>query len=377
MARIFRNQIVRFMVFTSFYLTLAGTFSGALLAAQDLSASPIDPKAALSPLVFDVSYFKSVNPAFAHLTDAQATSQWLNHGAAEGLRAHPLFWSKQYLAFYADLQAAFGTTNYPAAIEHYVSTGHSEGREGVLALTPNVFDLSYYKSTNPEVQSLSTVDAETFWIEHGIAMNQHAHPRFFAPDYLFLNHDKELLFGPAGVLAAIDDFALTGSNPAPSGAPRIGIFSLAPWVFDPVYYMSRHAGLKSLDQATAAWLSVGITKGDKGSNLFSAVEYLAQYPDLQNVFDAQGYLGLLRHYVQFGRSEGRRGLFALDQSYLSKIPTSAGLTTKPGDTVEKFTSVTGKEVTVTIQAPVPNDRVYNAQKSIFRIRIFRLQLPRQ
>ena len=363
MVRIFRNQIVRFIALTSFYLALAGAFSGVLSAAQDLSASPVDPKAALSPLVFDVSYFKSVNPAFAHLTDAQATSQWLNHGAADGLRAHPLFWSKQYLAFYADLRAAFGATNYPAAIEHYVSTGHSEGREGVLALTPNVFDLSYYKSTNPDVQSLSTVDAETFWIEHGIAMNQHAHPRFFAPDYLFLNHDKELLFGPAGVLAAIDDFALTGSNPAPSGAPRIGIFSLAPWVFDPVYYMSRHAGLKSLDQATAAWLSVGIAKGDKGSNLFSAVEYLAQYPDLQNVFDAQGNLGLLRHYVQFGRREGRRGLFAIDQSYLSKIPTSAGLTTKPGDTAEKFTSVTGKEVTVTIQAPAPNDKVYRAKIS--------------
>ena len=93
LVRIFRNQIVRFIVFTSFYLTLAGagSFTGALLAAQDLSASPVDPKAALSPLVFDVSYFKSVNPAFAHLTDAQATSQWLNHGVAEGLRAHPLF----------------------------------------------------------------------------------------------------------------------------------------------------------------------------------------------------------------------------------------------------------------------------------------------
>src|SRR5580692_6239781 len=104
--RVFRNQIVRFIVFTSFYLALAGAFSGALLAAQDLSAPPVDPKAALSPLVFDVSYFKSVNPAFAHLTDAQATSQWLNHGAAEGLRGHPLFWSKQYLAFYADLRAA-------------------------------------------------------------------------------------------------------------------------------------------------------------------------------------------------------------------------------------------------------------------------------
>ena len=162
MASIFRNQIVRFIAVTSFYLALTGTLCG-YSTAQALSASQVNPKAASSPLVFDVSYFKSVNPGFAHLTDAAATSLWLNHGAPEGLRAHPLFWSKQYLAFYADLRAAFGATNYPAAIEHYVFNGHSEGREGVLALTPNVFDLSYYKSMNPDVQSLSSVDAETFW----------------------------------------------------------------------------------------------------------------------------------------------------------------------------------------------------------------------
>src|SRR5580692_12787410 len=79
----------------------------------------------------------------------------------------PAFLEQAIFGFLCGPAGGFGATNYPAAIEHYVSTGHSEGREGVLALTPNVFDLSFYTSTNPDVQSLSTVDAETFWIEHG------------------------------------------------------------------------------------------------------------------------------------------------------------------------------------------------------------------
>jgi hypothetical protein len=354
-------RISRFIVFMSFGAVLMSTFGARPLAAQPSPVSAVDSKAALSPLVFDVSYYKLVNPGLAHLTDSEARNQWLAHGAAEGLRAHPLFWSMQYLGYYPDLQAAFGAKNYPAAIEHYVLNGHSEGRAGVLALTTPVFDLAFYKANNPLVTKLPTADAETFWIEHGIALNQHAHPQFYAPDYLFLNHDKELLFGATGVLDAINDFALTGQNPAPSGAPRIGIFSLAPWVFDPNYYLARHPQLKSTDAATTFWLKTGLPRGDKGSNVFSPTEYLKQYPDLQKIFETDGYVGVLRHYVEFGRAQGRRGLFAIDQSYLAHIPTSAGLQTKSGDTVERFNSVTGKEITVTIQAPVSNSKVYRAE----------------
>jgi hypothetical protein len=70
----------------------------------------------------------------------------------------------------------------------------------------------------------------------------------------------------------MNDFALTGQNPAPSGAPRIGIFSLAPWVFDPNYYLARHLELKFTDAATTHWLQIGLPQGDKGSNVFSPVE---------------------------------------------------------------------------------------------------------
>jgi hypothetical protein len=193
----FRNQTIRFIALASICFQLTGTFSSVLLAGQASSVSTVDPKAAFSPLVFDVSYYKLVNPDLAQLTDAEARTNWLDHGVVEGRRAHPLFWTQQYLAFYPDLQAAFGATNFPAALKHYVFNGHREGRAGVLALTPNVFDVKFYKDVNKELASLSDTEAEMNWIEHGIAENLHAHPRFYALDYLFLNSTRLCCWAPA------------------------------------------------------------------------------------------------------------------------------------------------------------------------------------
>jgi hypothetical protein len=337
---------------------------GSLAPPVAPKAAAVDPTAAVSPLVFDVSYYKQVNPDLAGLSDADAQAHWINQGVDEGRRAHPLFWTQQYLAYYPDLQAAFGAQNYAAALEHYVSTGHTEGRSGVLALASTVFDVTYYKQANPDLASLSDTDAETHWIEHGISENRHGHPRFYALDYLFLNYDKALLYGTAGGVDSINDYALKGANDhvfTYSSDGRIGLDALMPLVFDPAYYMKQHPELnfQSTDEATSFWLQTGLSRGDKGSNVFSAAEYLALYPDLAQAFGATGYSDALEHYVRIGRSEGRSGLFAIDQSYLSFIPTSAGLTTTPADRVETFTSVTGQDITVTILAPAPaSDTIY-------------------
>ncbi|HKV41955.1 MAG TPA: right-handed parallel beta-helix repeat-containing protein [Blastocatellia bacterium] len=357
MQKRFSQKIITFSAIILASAALA-VFSASSAASQHPRAAALDEVAALDPLVFDVSYYKLVNPDLSGLTDSDAQSHWLNQGVAEGRRAHPLFWTQQYLAYYPDLQAAFGPQNYAAALEHYVSTGHTEGRAGVLALAPTVFDVQYYKQVNPDLAAMPDTDAETHWIEHGISENRHAHPRFYAPDYLFLNYDKALQFGTSGGVDSVDDYALNGANDHQyvfSSSGRIGLDALMPLVFDPAYYMARHPELnfQSADDATTYWLRTGLDNGDKGSSVFSAREYLEQYPDLAQAFGPTAYRDALEHYVRTGRSEGRSGLFAIDQSYLSQIPASAGLTTTPADRVETFTSVTGQTITVTIQAPAP------------------------
>ena len=322
------------------------TFIWLLLArAIALAQTTVDPKEALSPLVFQVSYYKQVNLDLAGLSDAAAQANWLATGVTQGRRAHPLFWSKQYVAYYPDLRMAYGS-DYYELLQHYVDHGHAEGRTGVLALASEAFDIAYYKATNKAQTSLSDADAETYWVLTGIAAGQQAHPRFLASDYLFLNYDKVLAFGANGLAAAVDDYPLNG---APLN--KLALVAFAPQVFDPIYYSAHHPEAQN-DPATF-WLSTGIARGDKASTLFSTVEYLGQYADLVTAYGAKGYSAALRHYVLNGRSEGRSGLYSIDQNYLSLVPTSAGLTTRPGDRLDQFTSVTGKTVTVTIQAPNP------------------------
>jgi len=352
------NRFCRPIIVIVTLLLFGFVLSGACAPAPTVNrkaATSIDPGTAFSPLVFDLSYYKLVNPDLSGLSDADLQAHWLNHGIAEGRRAHPLFWTQQYLALYPDLQAKYGAQNYPAALVDYVTSGHDAGLAGVLALAPTVFNVAYYKQVNPDLAILSDTDAETHWIENGISETRHGHPRFFAPDYLFLNYDKAIQLGADNNAAAVDDYALNGANQG-----RIGLDALMPLVFDPAYYMNRHPELnfQSTDDAITYWLQTGLAKGDKGSNVFSASEYLGLYPDLLQAFGATGYADALEHYVRHGRHEGRSGLFAIDQSYLSFIPTSDGGPTTPADRVETFTSVTGQTITVTVRAPVPNDTTF-------------------
>jgi len=88
---------------------------------------------ALRSEVFSASWYLQNYPdlqaAFGLNTQA-ATEHWLNNGIREGRQASPSFSSKNYLARYSDLTAAFGPTNDQAAIMHYLFSGIPEGRNG-------------------------------------------------------------------------------------------------------------------------------------------------------------------------------------------------------------------------------------------------------
>jgi hypothetical protein len=69
--------------------------------------------------VFDVAYYLSIYPdlqaAFGPTNYAAALNHWVTYGLYEGRRSSPSFDVAYYLASYPDLQAAFGATNYPMA----------------------------------------------------------------------------------------------------------------------------------------------------------------------------------------------------------------------------------------------------------------------
>jgi hypothetical protein len=133
-----------------------------------------------------------------------------------------------------------------------------------------------------------------------------------------------LRFGGGRALTVIVLWGLMVARAQGPIDPTIGLSNL---VFDVSYYKKANPDLANLSDADAQtnWLNSG----------------------------AANYGAAVDHYLRSGRREGRKGLFAIDQSYLSHVPTSAGLTTKPADRVETFTSVTGQTITVVIQAPAP------------------------
>ena len=85
---------------------------------------------ALDPDVFNWRDYVSMNQLQAALPDqGTAEAHWINHGIPEGRTASKSFSPSQYLQLNPDL--GLGATNYQGAIDHYISSGRSEGRSTV------------------------------------------------------------------------------------------------------------------------------------------------------------------------------------------------------------------------------------------------------
>jgi hypothetical protein len=103
------------------------------------------------PLVFNWQFYLDVNADLrpAGIVDkGGAQWHWQYYGRSEGRRSAPGFNVRDYLALYADLRAAFGNTNYPAAVNHFLNYGHNEGRVAVTTC-PAGYALSSAKCLLP------------------------------------------------------------------------------------------------------------------------------------------------------------------------------------------------------------------------------------
>lgn len=119
--------------------------------AQAGSAELPKAQGIFDPLVFDWQFYLDVNADLrpAGLVDeGGAQWHWQSYGRTEGRRSAPGFYSREYLARYADLRAAFGATNYPAAADHFVTYGHNEGRIAVTTC-PSGYVLSNARCVLP------------------------------------------------------------------------------------------------------------------------------------------------------------------------------------------------------------------------------------
>lgn len=167
-----------------------------------------------------------------------------------------------YLANNGDLQAAFGSTGYADAIEHWFSTGIGEGRRAQLF--------------------------------------------FSTQQYLKIYPDLRAAFGANNYLAAAQHYAYQGIS-----ENRAGLIALHGQVFNAEFYLQSHSDLKSAfggntEEARRHWIASGLGEGRRGATTFWSVAYLNRYPDLAALFGTK-YFKAVEHYVLYGRAEGRIG----------------------------------------------------------------------
>jgi alpha-tubulin suppressor-like RCC1 family protein len=87
---------------------------------------------ALDPDVFNWRDYVAINQLQSFLTtQVAAENHWINQGIAEGRAASKSFSPAQYLQLNPDIANVSGATNYGGAIDHYISSGRSEGRATV------------------------------------------------------------------------------------------------------------------------------------------------------------------------------------------------------------------------------------------------------
>jgi hypothetical protein len=176
-----------------------------------------------NPIVFNPSWYLSHYPdlqaEFGNDTVA-ATHHWLNNGISEGRQGVPSFHSQQYLQMYSDLAVAFGSANYAAGIQHYLTYGTKEGRAGVCALRNEVFDAAWYLQKYPDLQAAFGGDlysATQHWLNNGIYEGRQAGPMYWSVDYLNRYPDLTAAFGSTGYYSATEHYILYGISGGRNG----------------------------------------------------------------------------------------------------------------------------------------------------------------
>ncbi|MNJ96731.1 Pectate lyase superfamily protein [compost metagenome] len=165
-----------------------------------------------SDKVFNTAVYRALNPDIEGMSVAQLQAHWIKNGAYEGRRASLQFSSKEYLQLHLDIRSAYGSTNYPMALEHYVRTGSgSERREGSIVTHPRVFNLATYLAMNADIaNSPDEVSAGRHWILHGAREGRQASTQFSSTYYLAHHSDLLSSFGNQGYFSALFHYVTSG-----------------------------------------------------------------------------------------------------------------------------------------------------------------------
>ena len=184
-----------------------------------------------------------------------------------------------YISKHGDLKQAFGNDQYKA-LEHFVKTGMSEGRQGKES-----FNVYTYMNRYKDLKNAYGNDLKSYYL-HYISTGI-----------------KEGRDG-SGEIGGSDSTPPTGSAAIYNGVDYSS-------VYDYNYYLANYTDLKSAfnnneNAALQHFVETGMSEGRQGKSSFNVYAYMNRYSDLRNAFgnDLKSYY---MHYISVGIKEGRDG----------------------------------------------------------------------
>ena len=304
--------------------------------------------------VFDADYYLNKYPdvnEWANGNKDKALDHFINYGMSEGRRGSEAFDVQSYYNEYPDLRAAFGT-DLASYYSHYLMYGKKEGRHatgcsklrgpvtkaGGVDYAP-VYDPEYYLSRNGDVEKAFTkstyggvtmVDDSAVlrhFISYGMSEGRRGSEAFDVQSYYNEYPDLRAAFGTD--LASYYSHYLmygkkegrhaTGCSKLRGPVTKAGGVDYAP-VYDPEYYLSRngdvekaftkstYGGVTMVDDSAVLrhFISYGMSEGRRGSEAFDVYSYKTRYLDLRKSYGSN-LKGYYLHYLEYGMKEHRNG----------------------------------------------------------------------
>ena len=304
--------------------------------------------------VFDADYYLNKYPdvnEWANGSKDKALDHFINYGMSEGRRGSEAFDVQSYYNEYPDLRAAFGT-DLASYYSHYLMYGKKEGRhatgcsklKGAAAKAGGVdyapvYDPEFYLSRNGDVEKAFTkstyggvtvVDDSAVldhFINYGMSEGRRGSEAFDVQSYYNESPDLRAAFGTD--LASYYSHYLmygkkegrhaTGCSKLQGPVTKAGGVDYAP-VYDPEYYLSRngdvekaftkstYGGVTMVDDSAVLrhFIDYGMSEGRRGSEAFDVYSYKTRFLDLRKAYGSnlkEYYL----HYLEYGMKEHRNG----------------------------------------------------------------------
>ena len=304
--------------------------------------------------VFDADYYLNKYPdvnEWANGSKDRALDHFVNYGMSEGRRGSEAFDVQSYYNEYPDLRAAFGT-DLASYYSHYLMYGKKEGRHatgcsklkgaatkaGGVDYAP-VYDPEYYLSRNGDVEKAFTkstyggvtmVDDSAVlrhFVNYGMSEGRRGSEAFDVQSYYNEYPDLRAAFGTD--LASYYSHYLmygkkegrhaTGCSKLKGAATKAGGVDYAP-VYDPEYYLSRngdvekaftkstYGGVTMVDDSAVLrhFVNYGMSEGRRGSEAFDVYSYKTRYLDLRKAYGSN-LKAYYCHYLEYGMKEHRNG----------------------------------------------------------------------